>query len=792
MDLAWLAAPWILGILWARCAFTQGVWAAVFALVGLGVGGWCFQRAVARARTDGPPGLPWLTGHVVLPAGALLAGLALGAPRPGVTGLPPPGLARIEARVVHVEHAADGSARSTLDVRAGARLSDGATVAPGTVVFAAPYPLPEGAVVRLLVRLAPRVPFRNPSPHPPLGRVVPGARAWLPDAGAVQVLERPWLAGVIEAARNRVRAALLRSLPAEEASIARALVLGDGRALDEAQQARVRGAGLSHVLAVSGLHVVIVAGLLWQGLTWLLLWLQWLAARSEPRRIAAALAVPAVLAFAGFAGGAPSAWRAALTGALALLLVACGRRPDAVAVTSAAVMALSAAQPDDVSNPGFLLSVAATAAILTSRRDPERTQSALAVAWEINWRTTTATAPLVLYSFGHVPLPGLLANLVLVPFASLWLLPAGLAHALVATLAPALEWPTGALFGISARAFEAGCDVFAGIDTTARLPPPDLWQGLLLAVGCCALLLAREARTRVAWLGVMLVCIGVEEWRLRVVERPLGGVRVTFLDVGQGDAALVDLPDGSLMLVDAGGNPGGGADPGERVLVPLLRARRRDAIDLLVLTHPHPDHYGGMAALVGQVPIREIWDSGQGPAERELSGTAKATAELLDRARGLGSRVRAVDELCGRVQLRGRAALHVLAPCPGYDSGWDANDNSLVLRVDVGRRRFLFTGDVEAHGEARLVEGPEELRADVLKVPHHGSRTSSSAELLAAVQPTVAVVSVGASNGFGHPHAEVMERLRGAVRSVLTTAEHGGVVVTTDGAGLEVETWSGD
>jgi len=262
--------------------------------------------------------------------------------------------------------------------------------------------------------------------------------------------------------------------------------------------------------------------------------------------------------------------------------------------------------------------------------------------------------------------------------------------------------------------------------------------------------------------------------------------------VGQGDAALVDLPDGTLMLVDAGGNPGGGPDPGARVLLPLLQARRRDAIDLLVLTHPHPDHYGGLEALLGQVPIREIWDSGQGAAEREQSGTARASAELLDRARALGSRVRLPSELCGQVQTRGRATLHLLAPCPAYDSGYDPNDNSLVLRIDIGRRRLLFTGDVEAHAEGQLVQQQREaLRADVLKVPHHGSRTSSSLELLAAVQPSIAVVSAGATNSFGHPHREVLARLEARVAHVFSTAQHGGTVVLTDGNTLLLETWSG-
>src|SRR5262249_62192309 len=139
----------------------------------------------------------------------------------------------------------------------------------------------------------------------------------------------------------------------------------------------------------------------------------------------------------------------------------------------------------------------------------------------------------------------------------------------------------------------------------------DVAQGLVIAATATLVLLARNMRARLLVIGLALASLALLEWRLRSAEQPTGRLRATFLDVGQGDAALIDLPDGSAMLIDAGGSPGGGVDPGAAVLLPLLQARRRTQLDIAVLTHPHPDHYGGFGALVGALPIRELWDTGQ-------------------------------------------------------------------------------------------------------------------------------------------------------------------------------------
>jgi competence protein ComEC len=262
---------------------------------------------------------------------------------------------------------------------------------------------------------------------------------------------------------------------------------------------------------------------------------------------------------------------------------------------------------------------------------------------------------------------------------------------------------------------------------------------------------------------------------------------VTFLDVSQGDSALLEAR-GHAALIDAGGSIGGGPDPGALAVVPLLRARRISHLDWVVLSHPHPDHYGGLRAVFEAVSVHELWDTGQ--AEGEAAEEGGAVAELIATARAHGTRIRRPSQLCGREHTLGVARVGVLAPCPEFDLGRGPNDNSFVLRVAHGARSFLFTGDIEHEAETDLTREPSALRSDVLKVPHHGSRTSSSQALLRAVSPSLAVVSAGRANRFGHPHPEVAARLAEHVRRVLRTDQVGGVQIVSDGRNLTVTTAS--
>ncbi|HMJ11977.1 MAG TPA: MBL fold metallo-hydrolase, partial [Polyangiaceae bacterium] len=228
----------------------------------------------------------------------------------------------------------------------------------------------------------------------------------------------------------------------------------------------------------------------------------------------------------------------------------------------------------------------------------------------------------------------------------------------------------------------------------------------------------------------------------------------------------------------AGGFVGSPVDPGQSVIAPLLRERRRTRVDVAILSHPHPDHFGGLLSVLRAVPFGEFWDTGQGESE----GAGPEYRALLTELRRRNVSVRRPAALCARAHGFGAAELEVLAPCPAYEAGVGANDNSFVLRLRYGRHRVLLTGDAEQHQEAALVERwGDGLQADLLKVGHHGSRTSSSSAFLARVRPRIATVSCGLRNRFGHPHEPALVRLGQAAAFTLRTDELGSILWESTG-----------
>jgi competence protein ComEC len=718
----------------------------------------------------------------------VLATFASGLATRGPASPSPPierGVYRLEGRVTTTSHG--HLPRARIEVRAGTRLEGGESLPPGLVVDVSGARLVAGDDIRLLARLRPEATFHNPDLWTDRTMDRPAARGTVRRADQVEVRARDALGAMLDAMRHRVRERLDATLSPRSAGIARALVLGD-RAADPDDTRTVREAGLAHILAVSGLHVALVVGFLVFLLRRILLLIPAVAERTEAARVAATVGLVLAPAYAAFAGGAPSAWRAAVTASIAWGLVALGRRPASLPVAAAAVLFLGALDDSRAQSPGFLLSVLATSAIVTMR-PPTMTSliEVLGQAVRLSARTTVATGPLVYVYFGSVPIAGLVANVVLVPVASGLLVPLALLHTVASLVAPFASTGTALLFEWASRAFLAACERFAAIAIGIDLPPPTIPQALAVGAACAAVLWLRTRRHRALVVAGALVAFAASEVDVTRRGAPEGVLRVTFLDVGQGDGAIVDLPDGSLMLIDAGGAVYSGPDPGARAVVPTLRARRRRKVDVAVVSHPHPDHYGGFEAVFERLAIRELWDSGQAIAE-EPDGPA---ARLVEEARSRGATVRTPATLCGNPRTFGGAKVQVLWPCPRYDPGLDENDNSLVVRISYGRRRVLFTGDIEREAEAELAARGVDLRADVLKVAHHGSTTSSTASLLAAVRPRWAVLSAGRGNRYGHPHPGILRRLEDHAVDPIRLDREGGAIWWTDGSSMRLTTISG-
>ncbi len=655
----------------------------------------------------------------------------------------------------------------------------------------APWDLARGDAVESVATLAPPSRFFNDGLSDPRPSAARGGIVLSGGAEDLVRTQQAWgAAAFIDRARAHVRQRITRTFSPSVAPMARALMLGE-EDLEPSDQDAFRRSGLAHLLAVSGMHLVLVVRGAVGALAALLKRIVSLSERVSVERLASAIGLPLAWGYAAFAGASGSAVRAAWMCSVVLFADALGRRSSAVRAFGLSLLVMGAADPLVAYDLSFVLSALATGGLLGLARPvadalerilpsglPLRGKILAPMATTL--AATMSCAPVLTTLAPELPVGGLVANLVAVPLGEAAALPLCLAHA-VLTWWPAAEAGAAAAASGALSLVREIAKVFARGSLPALTPTPEQ-----LAVLCVsAVAVALFGRVRV-WGSMGACAVALLEVAARIQGAPRGMLRVTFLDVGQGDAALVDLPDGSCVLIDGGGLVGSPLDVGERIVAPLLAVRRRRALRAVVLSHPHPDHYLGLAAVLLKVPTGALWDTGQGEAE----GLGRSYGALLSQARARAVPVMRPRELCGTHELGG-AHVDVLAPCPDTSPDLGPNDNSFVLRVRYGDRAVLFMGDAERAEEAHLVRehAPQgRLLADVLKVGHHGSRTSSSPSLLGAVKPSLAVISCGVRNRFGHPHPATLDSLEIHQVRALRTDRDGSIVVTTDGHSLEVRT----
>ena len=384
--------------------------------------------------------------------------------------------------------------------------------------------------------------------------------------------------------------------------------------------------------------------------------------------------------------------------------------------------------------------------------------------------------PMVVY-FHRVGFSGLSANAFVVPLME-FAVPAGFV-----AIFTGWHWAAAAA-GALLRWSQVIVDWHARLEPNWRIPTPPVWLGVALAAALVAVPIARR-RWRPPVIAATAVLLGLLLWHPFAPKVAPGHLEMTALDVGQGDSILVTFPNGRVMVMDGGGIPVFGhhrpsqLDIGEDVVAPYLWSRSIRRIDVLALSHAHEDHIGGLPALLRDFEVGELW-TGATPDSPEWIALRKLAAR-----RG----VRVVPLRRGDCRAFGAASIDVLAPAVDYQPGAQPHNNdSLTLRLKFGRHSFLLTGDIEGQVETELVLGSLVGKTDVLKVAHHGSKTSSSDRFLDAAQPAVGVVSVGFDNFYHHPHPDVVARYAERHIALLRTDAFGLVSVSTDGKRLSLDT----
>ncbi|MES1207497.1 MAG: DNA internalization-related competence protein ComEC/Rec2 [Pseudomonadota bacterium] len=589
-------------------------------------------------------------------------------------------------------------------------------------------------------------------------------------------------------AHRRLRAAIERSLNGPSAAFLKTAVLGERRGVGDDVEDGFRAAGATHVLSVSGLHLAAVAALLFLVVRGAAARIPRLPLLVDPRAVAAAVSLPAIAFFTLMTGEAVATERSALMLGLGLTALLVGRRARPASTIAGAALILLVAQPLQLFDVSFQLSVASVSGIALcagGSRAQGHGIAARALGWLARFgaatlAATAATGPLVAHWFGEVTPLAPLGNLALVPLVEMAVVPVGLAGATAGALwAPLGHWPLRAA-GLTARLALAIADMFRAHAPIWLCRAPDgLETACATAAGLLALLAIHRRRERRgvgrAMAGAALGCAltaAASVTARDLARRHRDALVVTFLDVGQGDAAVVEAPGGDTMLIDGGGSRDGSFDTGARIVEPFLRARGITRLQIVALSHPHPDHLNGLFRILQRFPVDVFWSSGD-------DGHNPEYRRLLDLARA-----RRIPAPAVAARRLGGAEVRPLAPfvdgAIAPPAGLTVNDASLVLRVAVGAHAVLFPGDLEADGEGELAGRPalgDVVSADVLKVPHHGSRTSSSGELLDAVSPRVAVMSLGWRNQFHFPAPEVVARYAARGIRTLRTDRDGAITV---------------
>lgn len=601
--------------------------------------------------------------------------------------------------------------------------------------------------------------------------------------------------------RSRLLDSLANVLPEPEASLAAGILFGTRSDIPQELKDDMNATGTSHLVAVSGQNVVLLAGLVIAALAWLV-----------GRRNASWIALVGLICYAVLVGGHPSVVRAALMGGLYVIAIAVGRQNTAYIALIFAAAGMTGLDPHLVHDISFQLSFAATIGLIVmtpalstqieggiSRWASVREFPLTRLLLDMTVMTTAATLatmPIIAMNFHRVSLIAPIANLFAMP-AFVAVATTSALTAIVSILIPSdgsfMAWLAvpPAAYMIGAIRFFAdvpqasvplrGLGVEHAVVYYAALVAGIWWFGRqAISVPEPAPTQSRPASRRLVPVAALALVLGLSSVLLwvEITAPTLGHLSVTVFDVGQGDAILIEGPEGHRILVDGGPS-------GEAITAALGRHLpfHDDRIDLVVLTHPQADHFVGLLEVLKRYYVGGVLAS---PVEADTAGydawvSAVTNSGVLTTAASRGQ----------WIDLGGGGRITVLGPPPNVavTDARDLNSTSVVLKVSLGDVSFLLTGDADEEAETNLIRSGADLKATVLKVAHHGSRTSTSAELLRRVQPAVDVISVGAKNRYGHPNPEVLERLEGDL--VLRTDHHGDIMISTDGRRLWVRTQQG-
>ncbi|MFA5985153.1 MAG: DNA internalization-related competence protein ComEC/Rec2 [Methylococcaceae bacterium] len=575
-----------------------------------------------------------------------------------------------------------------------------------------------------------------------------GATGYVRNAPAPGLLaEASWYS--IAAWRQNIADKLAARWPNSSAiALIKALSIGDGNDIKPAQWQIFRDTGTLHLIVISGSHIGLIAGIIY--LLVLKFWARTGLLSYSPYRIAALSALVFAVIYALLAGFSIPVIRALLMLSAAMLSIVCLRHSLAIKVLALALIIVLAFDPLSVLSPGFWLSFLAVFIIIYVANGRLSSPANWRIAMQLNWATALALAPVLAFAFQQVSLIAPLANIIAVPVVSFLAVPLSLLIVVLVYVCPALaDWlliiNSAVLNGLVY--FLSKC---ASLPLASLTPPePPLWALGFAWLGC--LLLLAPAAVPGRWLGVIFL---LPTFGLNQGKPQAGAISFTLLDVGQGLSAVIQTAN-HVLVYDTGAKFSEENDSGQSTVLPFLHAKAIDRIDSLVISHGDNDHIGGAESVLRQMAVEQVLSS------------------VPEQIRGFTS---PSNCLAGQTWQWDEVTFSMLSPdVVGFESD---NNNSCVLKIQAGQTALLLTGDIEAQAESQLVKNyADQLQADVLIAPHHGSKTSSSRAFLQAVKPKLVLIPSGYRNPFRHPHPSVLRRYQQMQAHWLSSANSGAIQV---------------
>ena len=622
----------------------------------------------------------------------------------------------------------------------------------------------------------------------------------------------------IESFRAHLKQIIDRNAATPQKEIIEAMTLGNQYEIPEEIRDNFNKTGTTHILSISGMHVGMVAATAFFFVFLILKSSQYLMLRFNIIKIAAACAFIMVLLYALIAGMGVTVQRAAIMALIFLIALFSGKQKDLYNTLALAGLIILFISPEALFDISFQLSFLAVLAIIyivprCTAYQPKHFSTFplwmqnitryLYLTTMVCLAATIGTLPLIMYYFSRVSLITVIANLIIVPLLGTITLSLSMFFILFAFFSP---WAAGYFIKLASCFTQISVNI---INKLAAIPwssfnttRPNILEIALFYFLIFILVEFIDARLKkekqnnlpvyrrqilkiLLMMTVMIFCIDITY--LVFKDKFQTGLKITVIDVGQGNSVLVQFPGGKNMLIDGGGFPESTFDVGRTVVAPFLYHKRINHIDTIVLTHPHPDHLVGLIHIMNNFGVREVWTSNL-PIDSERFPLWKKAIE-----ENHINIVTVSNKSPGKI-ING-TTIRVLWPADSsikdmendlYD---DVNDASLVLKVTFGKVSILFPGDISSDVEKQLIQSKADLRSDILLMPHHGSPYSSSMAFIKAVDCRYAVVSAGSNNVFHHPHPSTIQRYKDSGIEIYRTDRDGATSITTDGNKLKISTF---